>query len=129
MVQTAKGGRHIAPVLKSLHWLKIPERIHFSHVPNLQLPPVLPAHLPMRAFHHSANPRVTIRPGFPGHVLFFGPCPKCPDFVRVLNTSVPDRLKIRLLFVFSHVRPGSFDRHLLTYFSVFLLAIFRTTVR
>src|SRR6218665_741136 len=27
-----------------------------SSVPNLQLPPVLPAHLPSRAFHHSANP-------------------------------------------------------------------------
>ena len=44
--------------------------------------------------------RVTIRPGFPGHVLFFGPCPgvwagfqKCPGFVRVLNQSVPDRSK------------------------------------
>ena len=76
--------------------------------------------------------RVTIRPGFPGHVLFFGPCPgvwagfqKCPGFVRVLNTSVPDLLKIRLLFVFSHVRPGLFDRHLLTYFSMFLLILFR----
>src|SRR6218665_1527866 len=46
---------HITPILKSLHWLKIPEHIHFK-VPNLQLPPVLPAHLPSRAFHHSANP-------------------------------------------------------------------------
>src|SRR6218665_887455 len=27
-----------------------------SPVPNLQLLPVLPAHLPSRAFHHSANP-------------------------------------------------------------------------
>src|SRR6218665_2964374 len=40
---------HITPVLKSLHWLESP-------VPNLQLPPVLPAHLPSRSFHHSANP-------------------------------------------------------------------------
>src|SRR6218665_4023581 len=43
---------HITPVLKSLHWLKSP-------VPNLQLPPVLPAHLPSRSFHHSANPLYT----------------------------------------------------------------------
>jgi len=38
--------------------------------------------------------RLTIRLGFPGHVLFFGPCPgvraafqKCPGLVRVLTSS------------------------------------------
>src|SRR6218665_2082611 len=48
--------------------------------------------------------RVTIRPGFPGHVLFYGLCPgvravfqKCPGFVRVFNQSVPDHSKTWLL--------------------------------
>src|SRR6218665_3855201 len=48
--------------------------------------------------------RVTIRPVFPGHVLFFGPCPGsfsemsgfCPGF----NQSVPDRSKTWLLAEF-----------------------------
>src|SRR6218665_500817 len=46
---------HITPVLKSLHWLKIPERIHFK-VPNLQFYAVFPGHVPPRTLHHSANP-------------------------------------------------------------------------
>src|SRR6218665_3527438 len=48
---------HIPPVLKSLKLAKNP-RAHplQSPVHNLQLPPVLPAHLPSRAFHHPANP-------------------------------------------------------------------------
>src|SRR6218665_2647430 len=44
------------PVLKSLHWLKIPERIHFkvlSLTYNSGTPSV---HLPLRTFHNSANP-------------------------------------------------------------------------
>src|SRR6218665_2606587 len=76
--------------------------------------------------------RVPIRPGFPGHVLFFGPCPgvragfqKCPGFVPVFNPSITDRLKIRLLPWFFHVCPRSFDRYLRTYFSVFLIILFR----
>src|SRR6218665_1349032 len=47
----------ITPVLKSLHWLKIPECIHFKVLSlTYNSSPVLPAHLPSRAFHHSANP-------------------------------------------------------------------------
>src|SRR6218665_2474104 len=49
----------ITPVLKSLHWLKLPERIHFK-VPNLQLPAVLPAHIPSPTLHHPANPLYSI---------------------------------------------------------------------
>ena len=42
---------HITPVLKSLHWLKLPERIYFK-VPNLQFLAVFPAHIPSRTLHH-----------------------------------------------------------------------------
>src|SRR6218665_1638144 len=56
--------------------------------------------------------RVTIRSGFPGHVLFLCLCPgvragfqKCPGFVRVFNPCAPDRLKIRLLSGFSTFVP------------------------
>ena len=47
----------------------------------------------------SARPRVTIRPGFPGHVLFLSPCPGvraafpecgfCPGFLRSSARSIP----------------------------------------
>src|SRR6218665_2191827 len=47
---------HITPVLKSLHWLKIRAHPFKSPDPNLQLPAVLPDHLPLRTFHQSANP-------------------------------------------------------------------------
>jgi len=68
------------------------------------------------------NFRLTIRPGFPRHVLFFGPCPgvqvafqKCPGF----NQFVPGKWKIRLLSGFSpFVSDRLIDRYLITYFSV-----------
>src|SRR6218665_1570346 len=48
----------------------------------------------------STKLRVTIRPGFPGHVLFLGLCPgvragfqKCPGFVRGFN-----RTKAKVVF-------------------------------
>ena len=54
---------HITPVLKSLHslhWLKIPERIHFK-VPNLQFLAVFPAHI--HSFIHSfIHSRIYIAP-------------------------------------------------------------------
>src|SRR6218665_149169 len=50
---------HITPVLKSLHWLKIPERIYFkvrsltyNSLQSLQLP----THIPSRTLQHPANP-------------------------------------------------------------------------
>src|SRR6218665_2074859 len=62
----------------------------------------------LRIVRVPTNPstRLTIRPGFPVHVLFFGPCPgvraafqKCPGFSQF----VPDRLTDRCLITYLSV--------------------------
>src|SRR6218665_2176525 len=45
-------------ILKSLHWLKIPDRIHFKvlSLTYNSLAVVFPARVPSRTLHHPANP-------------------------------------------------------------------------
>src|SRR6218665_3385265 len=80
---------HITPVLKSLHWLKIPERIHFK-VLSLQFPAVFPAHIPSRTLHHPANTLYSIiilsHPSSPpGH---FSPHVFQPSHINHCTTSL-----------------------------------------
>ena len=64
---------HITPVLKSLCWPKIPERIYFKVLSliNLQLPPVLPAHVLRELLTIQPSRSIPILPSYsysaPGH--------------------------------------------------------------
>ena len=64
-----------------------------------EIPCVFWGHGRLNEYDDDDEPRVTIRPGFPGHVLFLSPCPGvraaypeygfCPGFLRSSARSIP----------------------------------------
>ena len=68
--------------MDSLHWLKIPEHIHFKVLfPNLQLPAVLPDQIPSRTLHHPAK-STNNNPALPDHFPF-------SPFLGIIQCAVP----------------------------------------